>query len=375
MFLFIFSIAFEAESLKLILDGNKVILKWKSPPVEVKKYEVYRADNNQKDHPILLAQTKNTEFTDSTIKPNVKYSYLIRTYIDDTTYADTKWSDNVILALNVKENKNNKPYFDFQKLPVLIFLLVFGFLFFLFYYLARLGKVPYIRKIAGLEAIDDAVGRATEMGRPIIYTTGISTLSDPAIIAGIAILKYVAKKVASYGIDLIVPNNDPLIMIASREAVKEGYTEAGRPDLYKENNIMFLTTEQFGFAAGFNGIVIRGKPGAAFYQGYFYAESLLMAETSYNVGAINIAGTTAITQLPFFIVSCDYTLIGEELYAASAYLSKNPSEIGTIKSEDIAKVIIIIIILVGALLTTLSEYNFLSEISNAYKSAFKVGRF
>ncbi len=55
-----------------------------------------------------------------------------------------------------------------------------------------------------------------------------------------------------------------------------------------------------------------------FIKGYFYAESLLMAETSYNVGAINIAGTTAVTQLPFFIVSCDYTLIGEELYAASA---------------------------------------------------------
>jgi hypothetical protein len=236
-----------------------------------------------------------------------------------------------------------------------------------------MGKVPYIRRIAGLEAIDDAVGRATEMGRPIIYTTGIGALSDPSIIAGIAILKYVAKKVAGYGIDLIVPNNDPLIMLASREAVKEGFTEAGRPDLYREENIMFLTTEQFGFTAGFNGIVIRERPGAAFYQGYFYAESLLMAETSYNVGAINIAGTTAVTQLPFFIVSCDYTLIGEELYAASAYLSKNPSEIGTIKSEDVAKIIIIFIILLGSMLLTLSEFGILKNLAEIYVNMFKVG--
>ena len=34
-------------------------------------------------------------------------------------------------------------------------------------------------------------------------------------------------------------------------------------------------------------------------------------------GAIQIAGTDAVTQLPFFITTCDYTLIGEELYAAS----------------------------------------------------------
>ncbi len=195
----------------------------------------------------------------------------------------------------------------------------------------------------------------------------------PSIIAGIAILKYVAKKVAGYGIDLIVPNNDPLIMLASREAVKEGYTESGRPDLYKEENIMFLTTQQFGFAAGFNGIAVREKVGAAFYQGYFYAESLLMAETTYNVGAINIAGTTAITQLPFFIVSCDYTLIGEELYAASAYLSKNPSEIGTIKSEDIAKILIVLFILVGSILMTFSEYGILTEIAKNYHSLFKIG--
>ncbi|MDT7879752.1 MAG: fibronectin type III domain-containing protein [Candidatus Hydrothermia bacterium] len=366
-----FLLPFPAESLNVQVEGNKIVLTWKAPQVEVKKYEIYRIDEkHDKENPLLLAEIKETKFVDTLVKPNINYSYLVRTYVNDTIYTDTDWSKPVKIS-NLE--KIDKPWFDTKKLPVLIFLIIFSFLFFYYYYSARIGKVPYIRRIAGLEAIDDAVGRATEMGRPIIYTTGIGTLSDPSIIAGIAILKYVAKKVAGYGIDLIVPNNDPLIMLASREAVKEGFTEAGRPDLYREENIMFLTTEQFGFTAGFNGIVIRERPGAAFYQGYFYAESLLMAETSYNVGAINIAGTTAVTQLPFFIVSCDYTLIGEELYAASAYLSKNPSEIGTIKAEDVAKIIIIFIILLGSLLLTLSEFGILRNLAEIYVNMFKVG--
>ncbi|MEO0224387.1 MAG: fibronectin type III domain-containing protein [candidate division WOR-3 bacterium] len=366
-----FLLPLPAESLNVQIEGNKVILTWKAPQIEIKKYQIYRTDEkHNKENPLLIGETKETKFLDTLVKPNINYSYLVRTYVDDTSYTDTDWSKPIKISI---EDKNDKPWFDTKKLPVLIFLVIFSALFFYYYYSSRMGKVPYIRKIAGLEAIDDAVGRATEMGRPIIYTTGIGTLSDPSIIAGIAILKYVAKKVAGYGIDLIVPNNDPLIMLASREAVKEGFTEAGRPDLYREENIMFLTTEQFGFTAGFNGIVIREKPGAAFYQGYFYAESLLMAETSYNVGAINIAGTTAVTQLPFFVVSCDYTLIGEELYAASAYLSKNPSEIGTIKAEDIAKIVIIVIILIGSLLLTLSEFGILKNVAELYVNMFKVG--
>lgn len=367
----IFNIPLPAESLVVKVENNKIILNWKHPKVPILKYEIYRADDNfSRENPKLIGQTSENYFIDTLVKANFNYSYLVRAYVNDTTYVDTDWSNAVLIKTEVQEKK---PWFDIKKLPVLIFLIIFSGLFFFFYYSTRLGSIPFIRKIAGLEAIDDAVGRATEMGRPIIYTTGIGTLSDPAIIGGIAILKYVAKRVAGYGIDLIVPNNDPLIMIASREAVKEGYTEAGRPDLYKEENIMFLTTQQFGFAAGFNGIVVREKPGAAFYQGYFYAESLLMAETSYNVGSINIAGTTAITQLPFFIVSCDYTLIGEELYAASAYLSKNPSEIGTIKSEDIAKVLLIVFIVIGTLLATLSSFGIFTEIKDIYFNLFNVG--
>jgi hypothetical protein len=69
-------------------------------------------------------------------------------------------------------------------------------------------------------------------------------------------------------------------------------------------------------------------------------------------GAIQIAGTDAFTQLPFFVTTCDYTLMGEELYAASAYLSREPRMLGSLKGQDIGKAFLIAAILFGSLLAT-----------------------
>jgi len=88
-------------------------------------------------------------------------------------------------------------------------------------------------------------------------------------------------------------------------------------------------------------------------MGAFYAESLILAETGNSIGAIQIAGTAMPAQLPFFVAACDYTLIGEELFAASAYLSKEPKLLGSLKGQDLGKAIILLAILVGIVMTSI----------------------
>jgi hypothetical protein len=90
-------------------------------------------------------------------------------------------------------------------------------------------------------------------------------------------------------------------------------------------------------------------------MGQFYAESLILAETANSVGAIQIAGTAMPSQLPFFVAACDYTLIGEELFAASAYLSKDPKLLGSLKGQDVGKFIFLLVILVGVVFLTLNS--------------------
>lgn len=231
-----------------------------------------------------------------------------------------------------------------------------GFIFAVVYFVkaARAGKDLFIRRLPGLDHMNDAVGRATEMGKPILYISGLSTISDVATIAAINILGEVAKKTAEYNTRLIVPCADPIVMAVEQEVVKEAYAKVGRADAYNEDDVYYLTRSQFAYVAGVNGVMVRQRPATILYMGMFYAESLLLAETGASVGSIQIAGTDAVTQLPFFITSCDYTLIGEELYAASAYLSREPVLLGGLKGQDMAKAFIGLAILLGAISATLT---------------------
>jgi len=239
--------------------------------------------------------------------------------------------------------------FHWGLMPVLLAVIVFGALTMFFVSSAKGGKELYIRPLAGIEAVDEAIGRATEMGKPILYVLGIGVASDIATIASFTILGRVAKKVADYQTDLIVPCYDPIVMSVAQDVVRSAYLEAGRPDQYSDDMVFFVTNAQFAYVAGVNGIMVRDFPATNFYLGYFAAESLILAETGNSIGAIQIAGTDQITQIPFFVVACDYTLIGEELYAASAYLGRDPLLLGSLKAEDWGKAILMVLIVVLAL--------------------------
>lgn len=232
----------------------------------------------------------------------------------------------------------------------LILVVVFSALVLLFTDRSRRGHKLFIRLIPGIAAMEEAVGRATELGRKVFYLPGGGTLDDIQTIASLAVLRHVATLTARYTVDLEVLNKDPLAYAATRETVQEAYLEAGRPDLFTSDVVSYVTYDQFAYTASVTGMMVRQRPAANFLIGAFHAESLLLAETGQTTGAIQIAGTAEVTQLPFFAVVCDYTLMGEELFAAGAYLSQEPAMLGSIKGQDFTKAGLILVIVAGVLL-------------------------
>lgn len=215
----------------------------------------------------------------------------------------------------------------------------------------------YVRRLPGVDAIEDAIGRSTEMGRPVLYVTGLEDIQNIQTIASLLILGHVAEKTAQYDTDLTVANYYPLTMVVAEEVVRQGYANAGRVDAHRPERCLFITAEQFAFAAGVSGIILRDRPATNIYFGTFYGESLLLAETGFLTGAVQIAGTAELTQLPFFITACDYTLIGEELYAASAYLTKEPTLLANLKAADAFKIAAMLFIVIGVTLATMGVFH------------------
>lgn len=323
--------------------GDQLLIEFTLPESteDIVTYNIYRRVVDETDGSWNLVKTipagEPSEFIDGydpdfPVVPGVTYEYKA-SY--ETTSGDEFYGPE-FASIEVARSE----FYHTGKTRVLVAGLLFIGLIFYYFGKAQRGTEMYLRPIAGIEAIDEAIGRATEMGKPILYVPGLSGISDVATIASLTILSRVAKKVAEYQTQLMVPNRDPIVYTVAEETVKQAYAEAGQPDAYERDSVFFLTTSQFAFVAGVNGIMMRDRPATNFYLGMFWAESLILAETGSLSGAIQIAGTDAVTQLPFFITTCDYTLIGEELYAASAYLGHEPKQIGAVKGQDACKAII-----------------------------------
>ncbi len=330
--------------------GSAVSLKWKASPddrVGLKRVTGYLLERGTSPvGPWVVVDSlgpATIERTDQSVQRGVAYFYRISVYgPGGLTHA----------LANAGPAIARESWFNTTRVSVLVFMLVFFVLVLYYMSLAQSGRKPFVRRLAGIDAIEEAIGRATEMGRPVLYVPGIQDIDEIQTVAGLVILESVAKLTARYQTPILVPVAYPIPFTIAQEMVKSGYLSAGRPEGYDPNCVQFVSPEQFAFVAKLTGIMLRERPAAHIFMGAFFGESLLLAETGFSTGAIQVAGTANVHQLPFFVVACDYTLIGEELYAASAYLSGEPRLVGGLKGADMLKLLIIAVLVVGCVLET-----------------------
>lgn len=223
------------------------------------------------------------------------------------------------------------------------------------------GQDLFIRRIPGLNAIDEAVGRATEMGRPVLMVPGMSSPVNAKTMQAINIFAYVTRVAARFANPILVCCSDATVYTVSQEVIRDVYQQEGLVDQFDVDSVRFISDRQFAFAGGVAGLILREKAAATFFMGEFFAESLILAETANGVGAIQVASSTELTQTPFFIAACDYVLIGDEYYAASAFLTRQPVLVGSLIGQDWCKLAIIALVLCGAIVNTAQQRGQTSE--------------
>jgi hypothetical protein len=330
--------------------GGSITVNWERSPDDrvggtVTGYDVLRSGSRDGAYePIACMPGGATSCVDNSAEDGVAYYYRVVALT----------ASGMSMPALAGPVMSSEQWFNRGRANLLVIAVILVFAIIYYIYLSTTGRDLYIRKIAGLEAVDEAVGRATEMGRSILFIPGIQDMDNVQTVAGMAILGNIAKRTATYETELDVPVSRSIVMSVGRETVKQAYLEAGRPDLYTDDMVHYITDEQFGYVAAVDGIMVRQKPATCFYLGAFFAESLILAETGNSIGAIQVAGTAMPTQLPFFVAACDYTLIGEELFAASAYLSKDTKMLGSLKGQDAGKAIAMVFIVVGVIVATLA---------------------
>lgn len=171
--------------------------------------------------------------------------------------------------------------------------------------------------------------------------------------AGMSALDYAAKIAARTGAKLIVCLGWPELVPVAEDTVRQAYISEGKLDTYDPQSVRFISSYQFAYSLGYMGVLMKEKAAANIYLGTAWGEVLNIVETGNTVGAVQIGGIYDVRNLPMMVAVCDYFLIGGELYAASAYLSKEPTMVATTGAGDAWKVVTIIAVILGAFLTVI----------------------
>ena len=215
------------------------------------------------------------------------------------------------------------------------------------------GKLPKLRRLAVIDAFPEVVGRATEMGRPVYYLIGEGQMRNPmdmpATVASFAPLQYVAELCAKYNAKLHVPTELAVAYDIAYELVRSAYLKEGKLDKF-DPTYTVLYVGGYGQTYYVMNSMWRERVAGTFIIGSMYHQAVMFAEVAARAGALQVGGTDTTHNIAFLVAACDYGIIGEEIYALSAYLTKDPVPTGQLAGQDIGKIVAVILMIGGTLL-------------------------
>jgi hypothetical protein len=225
------------------------------------------------------------------------------------------------------------------------------------YYMQRAysGNIPKLRRLQAVDVIEEIIGRCVEMGRPAWYLMDNVDMTTPSVlaptVAAFQILSYTARMAARLGSKFFVPVTRGLAYSIANDIVEEAYKAEGKSEDFDPlGTVMYLPSGADRMYIINN--MWSQRVAGMFFLGSWYHKAVIFTENAARVGALSLGGTDTTHNIPFLVAICDYSIIGEELYALGAYVSADPTNSASLAGQDIGKYIALILILIGSMLAT-----------------------
>lgn len=262
---------------------------------------------------------------------------------------------SVILDLLQRSGVN--PTQAFMLLLFVPFLVPF---FYFLYRAPRSSARPVLRQIPAYDALKKLLSRAAETGQQVHVSVGTASIAGPntaETMAGLYTLEFLADRAANSDIPPLVTTTDPTTFPASSDQLRRAYERQGYPEEYRFDQTRFIAPPVNGstvpYAAGVMDILNHEPIAANVMVGAFNEEFLLMAEPGAQRGLYQISGASNLTVLPFVQMTSRAPLLGEEIFAAGAYLLNRVGHYTSIVAQDIFRIMLVLFVLVVVILRAL----------------------
>jgi hypothetical protein len=222
--------------------------------------------------------------------------------------------------------------------------------------LMRRKSPGVFRKIEAYEQLNRAVGNAVEGGSRLHISIGrgnLFTSRGGSALAGLAMLRRLSERTSQSDHPPIVTSGDASLAILSQDTLQSGYRAAGAEDQYRFTTGRLAGLTPFAFAAGTVPVMSDENISANVVIGDLGVESALLVEASDREGTDLIAASDNLSAQSVFYASSQEPLIGEELFAAGAYVGAGASHEASLQVQDILRWLVIAAILGGAVIKLL----------------------
>jgi hypothetical protein len=150
----------------------------------------------------------------------------------------------------------------------------------------------------------------------------------------------------------LVTAGNGTLLLAAQDSQRKAHHDAGRDQDYSSDMAQFIAGRDFAmaYAAGVSDLVNRGDFGSNVLLGRFGTELTIMAEAGERRNFDQVIGSDDPQAMAIGAVVTDKALIGEELFAAGAYMQPIPAFLAGLQLQDVLRAVVIVIVLLVALL-------------------------
>ena len=242
-------------------------------------------------------------------------------------------------------------------ITALLFLLLSGLLLSWFVFRLRKGERYTFRRIAGFEALKGLIGTVAESGKRVhvsLGNSGIGGDQTASVSAGLVVLRFLSEQGAALGALPIVTVADPSLLLVAQDVLYRAHRKAGNLMVHgQSSDVQLIAPDATAYAVGAQTKIDDDSVMANVMVGHFGDEYLLLGEAGAQRHIVQVSGSNALGAHPFMIATSDQVLVGEEIFAAGAYLTDRPEYAASLRLQDVLRVLIAIAVLVGVLVKTL----------------------